>query len=117
MNCCCICGTIKNVGPYINKVFETIEKIGSYFDNYVIILYYDKSDDDTLQKLKAYQVKNNKRYKNTREACKTRDQTNSKNQNKRKEKTKIQPHDFCKFNRIHSCNILVISGYTGLYCK
>ena len=58
MNSCCICGTIKNIGPYINKVFETIEKIGSYFDNYVIILYYDKSDDDTLAKLKAYQLKN-----------------------------------------------------------
>lgn len=57
---CCICGPVKNCGPYLNKVFENIEKIGSLFDDYKIVIYYDKSNDDTLQKLKEYQNKNSK---------------------------------------------------------
>jgi len=57
---CCICGTLKNCAPYLNKVFENIEKIASLFDDYVIILYYDKSSDNTLQILKEYQIKNKK---------------------------------------------------------
>ena len=60
MNNCCICGTVKNCGRYLNKIFENMEKIGSLFDNYVIILYYDKSIDNTLQLLKEYKLKNNK---------------------------------------------------------
>ena len=59
---CCICGTLKNCEPYLNKVFENIEKIGSLFDNYVIILYYDKSSDNSLQILKEYQKKNDKLF-------------------------------------------------------
>jgi hypothetical protein len=55
---CCICGTIKNCEPYLNKVFENIEKIGSLFHDYVIILYYDQSIDNTLEILKEYQRKN-----------------------------------------------------------
>jgi hypothetical protein len=39
-------------------VFENIEKIGSLFDDYKIIIYYDKSRDNTLQKLKEYQNRN-----------------------------------------------------------
>jgi len=57
---CCICGTLKNCGPYLDKVFENIEKIGSLFDGYIIILYYDKSSDNTLQILKNYKKINNK---------------------------------------------------------
>ena len=56
----CICGTLKNCGPYLNKVFENIEKIASLFDDYVIILYYDQSNDNSLQILKEYQKKNKK---------------------------------------------------------
>ena len=59
---CCICGTLKNCEPYLNKVLENIEKIGSLFDDYVIILYYDKSSDNSLQILKEYQIKNNKLF-------------------------------------------------------
>jgi hypothetical protein len=55
---CCICGPVKNCGPYLDKVFENIEKIGSLFDDYKIVIYYDKSKDNTLQKLKEYQSKN-----------------------------------------------------------
>ena len=55
---CCICGPVKNCGSYLNKVFENIEKIGSIFDDYTILIYYDKSKDNTLQILKEYQIKN-----------------------------------------------------------
>ena len=57
---CCICGPVKNCGPYLNKVLENIERIGSLFDDYKIVLYYDKSSDDTLEILKKYQLKNSK---------------------------------------------------------
>jgi len=57
---CCICGAVKNCGPYLDKVFENIEKIGSLFNDYNIIIYYDDSDDDSLQKLKQYKAINNK---------------------------------------------------------
>jgi len=39
-----------------------MEQIGSLFENYVIILYYDESNDDTLEKMKNYQKQNNKLY-------------------------------------------------------
>lgn len=55
---CCICGTVRNCGPYLNKIFENIEKICSLFDDYKIIIYYDESTDNTLELLKEYQKKN-----------------------------------------------------------
>ena len=57
---CCICGTVKNCGSYLDKIFNNMEKIGTLFEEYVIIIYYDKSDDNTLQKLQQYQKLNNK---------------------------------------------------------
>jgi hypothetical protein len=57
---CCICGPVKNCGPYLLKVLENMEKIGSIFDDYKIVIYYDKSNDDTLSILKQYQEKNPK---------------------------------------------------------
>jgi hypothetical protein len=57
---CCICGPVKNCAPYLDKVIENMEKIGSLFDDYIILLYYDKSTDNTLDKLKEYQKKNSK---------------------------------------------------------
>lgn len=55
---CCICGPVKNCESYLNKVFENIERIGSLFDDYKIIIYYDTSTDNTLNILKEYQQKN-----------------------------------------------------------
>ena len=55
---CCICGPVKNCGPYLRKVFDNIEKIGSLFDDYKIVIFYDKSNDNTLDILKEYQLKN-----------------------------------------------------------
>jgi hypothetical protein len=57
---CCICGPIKNCGPYLSKVLDNMEKIGSLFDDYSIVIYYDKSSDNTLDILKDYQRKNPK---------------------------------------------------------
>ena len=57
---CCICGPAKNCGPYIQTVLENAEKIGSLFKDYIILVFYDKSSDDTLAKLKEYREKNPK---------------------------------------------------------
>ena len=54
---CCICGPVKNCGPYLDKVLENIEKIGSLFKDYKICIFYDISRDDTLVKLLKYQNK------------------------------------------------------------
>jgi hypothetical protein len=55
---CCICGPVKNCGPFLDKVFENIEKIGALFEEYKLVIFYDKSNDNTLIKLKEYQSKN-----------------------------------------------------------
>ena len=45
---CCICGPVRNCEPFLDTVFSNIEKIGALFDDYQIIVYYDKSNDNTL---------------------------------------------------------------------
>jgi hypothetical protein len=55
---CCICGTVRNCGKYLDKIFINMELIGSIFKDYRIILYYDNSNDNTLDKIKKYQEKN-----------------------------------------------------------
>jgi hypothetical protein len=57
---CFICGPVKNGGLYLDKVLENIEKIGSIFDDYKILIYYDNSDDNTLEILEKYSKKNHK---------------------------------------------------------
>ena len=57
---CCFCGPVKNCGPYLLKVLNNIEKIASLFEDYTIILYYDNSNDNTLELLKQYQINNPK---------------------------------------------------------
>jgi hypothetical protein len=59
-NKCCICGTVLNCGNYLDKIFSNMEELGKLFDDYRIILYYDKSNDNTLNKLKSYQAINDK---------------------------------------------------------
>uniref|UniRef100_A0A6C0B9X7 Glycosyltransferase 2-like domain-containing protein n=1 Tax=viral metagenome TaxID=1070528 RepID=A0A6C0B9X7_9ZZZZ len=51
---CCICGTVKNCGTYLDKIFLNMEIVGALFETYQIILYYDHSNDNTLSKLKIY---------------------------------------------------------------
>ena len=60
---CCICGTIKNCGPYLEKVLQNIDKIATLFDEYVVIFAYDHSSDNSLELLENY--KNSKNSKNT----------------------------------------------------
>lgn len=57
---CCICGPVRNCAPYLSKVFENIEKIGSIFNDYEIVIFYDQSSDNTLNMLKSYQIKNSR---------------------------------------------------------
>ena len=52
---CVICGTIKNCGKYLIKVFENMKLIGSLFDEFRVVLCVDYSTDNTfkiLQKIK-----------------------------------------------------------------
>jgi hypothetical protein len=57
---CCICGTVRNCEPFLNKIFQNMELLGSLFEDYIIILYYDESHDNTLNIMKQYQEKNPK---------------------------------------------------------
>ena len=57
---CCICGTVRNCGKYLDNIFSIMEKIGTLFEDYRIILYYDQSTDNTLEKLNNYSKKNDK---------------------------------------------------------
>ena len=49
-----ICGCAKDVGSYLDNVFNNIGFIGELFDDFHIIIYYDESDDNTLVKLNEY---------------------------------------------------------------
>ena len=51
---CCICGTVKNCGPFLEKVFKNIETIVKQFSDYQIIMAYDDSSDNSLQLLQEY---------------------------------------------------------------
>ena len=57
---CCICGPVKNCGPYLRKILSNMEKIGSLFEDYKIVIYYDSSNDNTLHILRDYQQRNPK---------------------------------------------------------
>ena len=55
-----ICGTVRNVGKHFDSVYNNMMKVTSIFKDYEILLYYDKSDDNTLGKLMYYSNKNPK---------------------------------------------------------
>jgi glycosyltransferase involved in cell wall biosynthesis len=57
---CCFCGTVRDCGPYLEKVFQNIEILSQLFEDYEIMIVYDKSSDNSLSILKKYQKKNNK---------------------------------------------------------
>jgi hypothetical protein len=81
---CCICGTVRECGKYLDNIFVIMEKIGTLFEDYKIILYYDKSIDDTLDKIKNYSIKNDKLnyFVNTSEMLKYRTHRIAKGRNK-----------------------------------
>jgi glycosyltransferase involved in cell wall biosynthesis len=83
MNSCCICGAVKDCAQYLERVLVNMEKIGSVFDEYVIILCYDNSTDSTLKILTDY-VNKNSRFRlliNTIpvEGCRTHKIANARN--------------------------------------
>ena len=51
---CCICGTVKNCAPFLEKVFENIEIISKIFEDYNIVIAYDNSDDNSFAILNMY---------------------------------------------------------------
>jgi hypothetical protein len=55
---CVICGTVKNCEPYLARVFKNIEKLGTLFDDYAIVVYCDKSNDKSYNILNEYRKKN-----------------------------------------------------------
>jgi len=81
---CCICGTVRNCGKYLDNIFVIMEKIGTLFEDYAIILYYDHSDDNTLEKIRTYSIKNSKLtyYVNSEEMLKYRTHRIAKGRNK-----------------------------------
>lgn len=56
----CICGTVRNCGVYLDQVLTNVEAIGrACFDNdYVVLLFYDFSTDNTLAELARWKKKN-----------------------------------------------------------
>jgi len=52
---CCICGTVKNCGKYLEKVLKNMETIGAIFSSFKIIISYDVSSDNSLEILQKYQ--------------------------------------------------------------
>ena len=60
MNSCCICGVVKDAAQYLECVLSNMEQIGGIFDEYVIILCYDVSKDNTLKILMDYANKNSR---------------------------------------------------------
>ena len=60
---CCFCGPVKNCAPFLDRVLANIEKLGQLFESYVIIIFYDASTDNTLQKLQAYSNKPDSKLK------------------------------------------------------
>ena len=49
---CCFCGTVRNCSSYLEKNFENIEILSELFEDYEIIIVYDKSSDNSLEILK-----------------------------------------------------------------
>jgi hypothetical protein len=63
MNKCCICAAVKDVGCHLPAIFANMEKIGSIFQDYRVVFFYDTSDlsyDNTLGVIKEYQRRNPK---------------------------------------------------------
>ena len=52
-----ICGTVRNCGIYLEKVFSNISKIITLFDDYEVVISYDNIADNTVEVLKKLQSK------------------------------------------------------------
>jgi hypothetical protein len=74
---CCICGPVKNCGPYLDKVLENIEKIGALFKDYKICIFYDNSQDDSIVKLLNYKKINSRLKLHVNKKVKTKYRTHN----------------------------------------
>jgi hypothetical protein len=52
---CFIGGCVYNCGKYLENVINKIHQIGNIFDEYIIIIAYDHSNDNSLEILKKAQ--------------------------------------------------------------
>lgn len=57
---CCFCGPVKNCGIYLPTVLKNIETLANVFNDYEIVIFYDHSNDNSLNILKSYQQLNPK---------------------------------------------------------
>lgn len=53
-----MCGTGKNIAPYVATMSKKIEKLGAYFADYRVIIYENNSHDGTVGLLRAWAEKN-----------------------------------------------------------
>ena len=51
-----ICGCARNVEKYLKNIFHNITLITNLFDDFHIIIYYDDSEDNTLDVLKSFNI-------------------------------------------------------------
>lgn len=51
---CFFCGTMRDCSKYIDEVYSNVIEMASVFDDYKILIYYDVSQDNSLQKLQYY---------------------------------------------------------------
>ena len=77
-----ICGCVKNSGKYIDNVFNNILEIIKLFNNYKVIVAYDESNDNTLNKLNEWQTKIpnvNIIFNNNKSSVRTENISNARN--------------------------------------
>ena len=60
---CVFCSPVRNVAKNLDKNLENIEKMSKVFSDYYICFFYDKSEDDTLQKLEKFKEKHSNKMK------------------------------------------------------
>ncbi len=51
-----ICGCARNVEKYLKNIFHNITLITNLFNDFHIIIYYDDSEDNTLDVLKSFNI-------------------------------------------------------------
>ncbi len=49
-----ICGCVKNCGSHLDDVFANIGKVATLYEDFVVIIAYDESQDDSLEILRKY---------------------------------------------------------------
>lgn len=55
MNKCVICSAVKDIALYLPKIVKNMHRLGTLFDDYEIVFFYDKSTDGTGNLMKDYQ--------------------------------------------------------------